>query len=338
MENTRLRYIDIAKGIAMICIMLGHWGNSDINRVVYTFHVPIFFFITGFFISSKRSTKDFVKVKFRTLIVPYILTCIVVTIIGTLREWIISRDAVTVLKSMVYASLYGAGDSYTSPFYIPAIGAIWFLWATFWGSCFMRVSLNFDKYVRLAFVAGLFVLGYFSRAICWFPLSIQAGACATLFMYMGFLLKSELQTVSKVSKEVKCFGLVFAVVTWFSFIKDFQSFWLVHCDIGRGIVDIWGCICACSIVILISRIIDNKTKYISSFLSYFGKYSLLVLCVHAADYFFPVWSMVGLLVKCGMPESYHFIAVAIAKIPIDLIIVYVLSKITLVRRLYGIKD
>ncbi|WP_207662353.1 acyltransferase family protein [Coprococcus comes] len=50
LENKRLQYIDIAKGIAMICIILGHMGNANINRVVFTFHVPIFFFITGYFI------------------------------------------------------------------------------------------------------------------------------------------------------------------------------------------------------------------------------------------------------------------------------------------------
>lgn len=41
-KNARLQYIDIAKGIAMICIILGHLGNANINRVVFTFHVPIF--------------------------------------------------------------------------------------------------------------------------------------------------------------------------------------------------------------------------------------------------------------------------------------------------------
>ncbi len=338
MENIRVRYIDIAKGISVLCIILGHWGNSNINRVVYTFHVPIFYLITGFFISDKRSIKEFIEVKFRTLIIPYILTCIIVIVLGTLRGWIISHDPTTALKVWSYASLYGAGDSYTSPFYIPAIGALWFLWATFWGSCFLRGSLNFNKYVRLTFVVCLFVVGYFSRGICWFPFSIQAGACSTLFMYIGYLLRNEIKTVTNISKEVRYFGMVFAVVTWFSFIKDFQSFWLVHCDIGRGIVDIWGSICACSIIILLSKVIDHKMKYISNFFLFFGKYSLIVLCVHTTDYFFPLWRIVGILVQHGMPESYHLLVVALAKIPIDLIIVYFLSKISLVRRLYGMKD
>lgn len=42
----RVGYLDIAKGIAIICIVLGHLGIPAINRVVFTFHVPIFYFIT----------------------------------------------------------------------------------------------------------------------------------------------------------------------------------------------------------------------------------------------------------------------------------------------------
>lgn len=60
-KNVRLQYIDIAKGIAMICIILGHLGNANINRIVFTFHVPIFFFITGYFTNSKRDLNDFIK-------------------------------------------------------------------------------------------------------------------------------------------------------------------------------------------------------------------------------------------------------------------------------------
>lgn len=59
-KSTRLQYIDIAKGIAMICIILGHLGNASINRIVFTFHVPIFFFITGYFTNKKRDLNGFI--------------------------------------------------------------------------------------------------------------------------------------------------------------------------------------------------------------------------------------------------------------------------------------
>ena len=82
------------------------------------------------------------------MLVPYIISSIVIIIIGTLKGvwW---NNAFDEFQNWCYAALYGAGDTYTEPFWIPGIGAIWFLWATFWGSIFLRISFKFDKYIRL---------------------------------------------------------------------------------------------------------------------------------------------------------------------------------------------
>lgn len=69
--------------------MLGTLGSIIfINRVVFTFHVPIFFFITGYFMNSKCGIKDYARNKLRTLIIPYIVTCIVIVMLGTLNGFI----------------------------------------------------------------------------------------------------------------------------------------------------------------------------------------------------------------------------------------------------------
>ena len=338
LDNKRLQYIDIAKGIAMICIILGHMGNANINRVVFTFHVPIFFFITGYFISDKCEVNIFVRNKVRTLIIPYLITCFAIVIIATLQG-AICGDAIVEIKKWSYASVYGAGDSYTNPFYIPGIGAIWFLLATFWGSIFLRISLNFNKYIRLFSIAVIFAIGYYSRKLFWFPLSIQAGACATLFMYMGNLLNLTKDILKEIPNEVKKFGIGFAMVTWYFFIKDFQSFWLVHCDIGRGIVDIFGSMCACAMVILISRTIEIKTKKISNVLAYLGRYSLLILCVHVIELnLVQWWKITDKIIIMGGTEEVRLVVIIICKLILDLGITYILSKITFVRRIFGYKN
>lgn len=38
----RIRSVDITRGIAIFSIIIGHLGIGIVNRVVYTFHVPIF--------------------------------------------------------------------------------------------------------------------------------------------------------------------------------------------------------------------------------------------------------------------------------------------------------
>lgn len=337
MDTKRMRYIDIAKGIAMICIIVGHLKSQNIIRVVYTFHVPIFYIITGYFINNKRTVLDFLKVKFRTLVVPYIITCLVIIMVGTLKGWK-QGNAISAFGYWCYAAVYGAGISYTTPFFIPAIGALWFLLATFWGSIFLRVSLDFNKYARIGVITLLFIFGYYSRIFFWFPLSIQAGACATIYMYMGILAKDMKNAIKETSQELKACVVLFAIIIWMCFIKDFQSFKLVNCDIGRGIIDVFGSVCACYVVILVSKIIEENTKYIGNFFAYFGKYSLFVLCIHIIELnLFPWWRLVRILEIYKLKESYQLLFVIFIKLFADLTCAYILSRISIVKILYGMK-
>ena len=252
----RLRFVDIAKGISIICIILGHLGIHNITRVVFTFHVPIFFLITGYFVSRKEGVRDFAMKKARTLLVPYFVTSLVMIAVAAglgLRDGGVLHN----VKEWTYAALYASGGRYDKPFYIKEIGAIWFLWASFWGCLFLRAALELEARWRIAVIAALFAFGYYSRALCWFPLSIQAGACAAAFMYLGYLFRAEEGTLRGISMQTKAFGTLAALGTWVMFIKDFQAFWLVNCDFGRGIVDIFGCICACYIVLLGAYFLDR---------------------------------------------------------------------------------
>ena len=62
MVGKRNNAVDIARGIAMFSIVLGHLGVSSINRVVFTYHLPIFYLISGFFFhDTSGSYRDFIK-------------------------------------------------------------------------------------------------------------------------------------------------------------------------------------------------------------------------------------------------------------------------------------
>lgn len=338
MDSKRVKFIDITRGIAIICIIIGHLGIYNINKIVFTFHVPIFFLITGYFISDKATVLDFIKKKFRTLIVPYICTCLVMIVMGVLKAYIL--DGTNAMKNAFlnwgYASLYGAGDSYTEPFYIMSIGAIWFLWATLWGSIFLRISLNLKQEVRIFYVAALFGIGYYSRSLFWFPLSIQAGCCATLFMYIGYIYKNMRITLKSITDEAKEFITVFAVVVWVSFIREFQSFWLVHCDVGRGIADIFGCLCGCYIVFLVARFIEKYIIVLSKGLAFIGKYSLFMLCIHIIELnLFPWWELTDKMIAMGMLPTLQLPIIIVGKLIMDISLTVFCAHCNAVRIIFG---
>lgn len=336
----RLLFFDIAKGISIICIILGHIEHKQIQQFVFTFHVPIFFLITGYFITEKRSIKAFIKNKFKTLIVPYICTCIVIILLGTLRDGLFygmnaAKESAT---GWLYASLYGSGIDYSEPFYIKAIGAIWFLWASFWGSIFLRCTLGVKWEYRFFIVGVLFLVGYYSRELFWFPLSIQAGYCATLFIYLGNIARKLKTTLENVSIEIKSVFTVFAIWMWVAFIYDFKGFYLVECDFGRGIVDIVGCLCGSYVIIMASQFIEKHSKYISAGLSYLGKYSLIALCVHIVELnLFPWGRIADFLIAYGMPVDLKMCFIILGKLLMVIAAVIIFSKWNFSRKLFGYK-
>lgn len=94
MQNKRNIWVDYAKGIGIILVVYGHVArgvfnakvpmNTDVYRVVdsaiYTFHMPLFFFLSGLFFYESFSNKKwihFISGKIDTIIYPYILWSII---------------------------------------------------------------------------------------------------------------------------------------------------------------------------------------------------------------------------------------------------------------------
>ena len=71
-KKGRIEYIDVAKGIGIILVVLGHLDvKGQISReIIYSFHVPLFFMLSGMFIGSGEFLKS-LKKNFRTVYIPF---------------------------------------------------------------------------------------------------------------------------------------------------------------------------------------------------------------------------------------------------------------------------
>lgn len=69
--------IDIAKGIGIYLVCLGHTTpNEVVLKWLYSFHMPLFFFLSGIFHSQSENYFVFFKKKVRALLVPYLFFAI----------------------------------------------------------------------------------------------------------------------------------------------------------------------------------------------------------------------------------------------------------------------
>lgn len=82
----RIEYMDIAKSFGIICVILGHMGNLYVKRFVFSFHMPLFFVISGYFLSDKMTPKDIFIKRSKQLIPPYIFTCASILLLSIVKN------------------------------------------------------------------------------------------------------------------------------------------------------------------------------------------------------------------------------------------------------------
>lgn len=71
--TSRLTYIDVAKAIFMMIIVMDHTGCIEPFPLAFSVDVPAFMLLSGYFFSSKLPFLDFLKIKGRTLLIPFVV-------------------------------------------------------------------------------------------------------------------------------------------------------------------------------------------------------------------------------------------------------------------------
>lgn len=127
----RMMWLDIAKGLAIILMVLGHClsDQTALHDFIYSFHMPLFFLAAGFTMRAKP--RDVViKSSARRLLVPYFVVCGVLFAFAFVQPHALneSLDTQRPWYVVLVEIMYAAGDQ--GDFFghhYQAIGALWFL-------------------------------------------------------------------------------------------------------------------------------------------------------------------------------------------------------------------
>lgn len=194
----RIFFIDVAKAICIVLVVVGHYvpDNSPdwyvtVHDIIYTFHMPLFMFASGYvYIATIKDIPygQFILKKIKRLMVPYFATSIIVISIKILMEGSMSVDNPV------------TADSYLRMFYYPEAGYfLWFIWALWW--MFVIIPLFKTRKAR-------FVLFFISLVLHYMPLPLTDLFCIEQFKKMLVFFM---------------FGIIaFEHIRLHSFIKDFK--------------------------------------------------------------------------------------------------------------------
>jgi len=273
MQKQRIAWADVAKGVGILAVIIGHLGIPIFNRLVFPWHMPLFFIISGMFISLRTTRLEFCKKKVRSLMIPFIVTSM--ALIAAEGFWGIytSSFSVAVLR-MTKTAVYALCGSGSLPVFgrIRGIGAIWFLEALCIALITLRVLLQ-CKHKHLIMVV-LFLLAWFSTKFVWLPFNLQSGLFAVPFVFYGFAILKNEDLASSRSKALAAIGLI-AFVTLVYLDRPVMS-------MVRNYAMPWDLLAAPLIVhfvILMSAVISHWSL-LCSVLTWYGKNSLTILCCH----------------------------------------------------------
>lgn len=139
-DQVRLRWIDLARGLAIVLVALGHLttGNGtsvwfpaldDLHTGLYLFHMPLFFILGGLVLNVRgRDFRGFASRRARTLLVPYYVFSL----------YYLAKPLMLTAHPEL-AATFGAATSDVgqTAWDVLVMGeGLWFLWAYFWGQLF----------------------------------------------------------------------------------------------------------------------------------------------------------------------------------------------------------
>jgi fucose 4-O-acetylase-like acetyltransferase len=285
-QHSRIDYIDIAKGIGILLVVMGHNDFSLLSpflfKLIYSFHMPMFFFMSGIFFKPDMAFMPLLRRRFDSVLRPYIFIILLI-FFATLS--FTKVDIVTSTTRLVKA-LYGNGHylDWVQLWFLPHLFVV-SLFAFLFFRLVRRSGLPWLKWVLLMVVQVVGVLGIsafwpftiniFGRQLTVFglPFSLDLVFISGFFFILGFeLFQSFPLAIFKRSQLCLMFGLLLSGLVWFfppsiDFnIRQFDSLVLNTLEALLGIFF------ALSLALQIERV-----TWLAAIFKYIGRASLIIL-------------------------------------------------------------
>jgi fucose 4-O-acetylase-like acetyltransferase len=189
MPNNRNQTLDISKGIGIILVVFGHnWmvshGSRELFRVIFSFHMPLFLFLSGVFLNENSSLREFSISRMHSLLKPYFATLTILGLIKLSSDVVNKRNFSANFLDYMGGVLYGTGSTIVWP-------PLWYLPHLFIVLCIALlmiklVQLNKTKWLILAISLGTGVFLLNPRDLPW---SLDLVPISLFFVVAGYLCR-----------------------------------------------------------------------------------------------------------------------------------------------------
>ncbi|MDO4962891.1 MAG: acyltransferase [bacterium] len=338
-KNERIKFLDVAKGIAIIAVVLGHtagvcessifnnmyiMGNINKNIIIFTssFHMPMFFILSGIALFYNNtwqniSIKEFFIKKSKKILYPYVIFSILIILFQS-----IMFSGVDILKDIIDTVI------------LNGISILWFLIALLIGEVLFVtiIKLCKNKLTKiiifiLFIITNLFLykinyIPYYDKYINIFKILnvLNRGIAASVFISIGYYS-------TKILKKMKITKIMQFTLGLLTFILYLYFYKNNGVDFRMSVIGnpIWYSInlsLGTFSFIMFSKTILEKCK----FLAFLGKNSLIIYLTHLN--FLIINHSINLSLKIFAFKSYiiQFIFLSSIIIAIESLLILIINK------------
>ena len=315
----RIDYIDSARGLAILFVLIGHLCSLKygLGQYFYSFHMPMFFIISGMLLSYNNSWKDmafydiFIK-KLKSFMYPYIIF----SILSILYIWF-SKDLNSAINSIfIFISLEG-------------ISSLWFLPALLIGELVFILIMKYCSKIQsiITFIFILIITTLFCCLGAKLGFILVTGIKTYTMQGLGIIIRSLIAAIFIVigyylvninlnKKTLFITTIISLIINLCLFRYNIVN--LHYCAIGNPILYYVNSITGSIGFIGLSKLFLGKIKL----LIFYGKNSLILFMTHGN------LGIIHLVEKIAiyLPESIRWISMVILLIIFETIIVLIINK------------
>jgi fucose 4-O-acetylase-like acetyltransferase len=286
----RNKAIDIEKGLGIILVALGHnWvigqDNEELSRIIYSFHVPLFFFLSGVLFHSDAKFVDLLNQKWQSILKPYFAVLLGVALSVGLSEKIFPFEN-------LLGVLFGTGQSilWTPMWFLPNLFVtVLFSWALISFLKLMEKTFRAHLTVFILMMTGIWVMNLFRHVsigsliliadkkydLIGLPFSLDLIFISSAYFILGNIISDKIKNYKfSIYYLTLAFALFFASHYFFN-----ESMNLNYRIYGDPILSTLQAICGIYLIVAFSEAVKD-IRSIEVTLSYIGSGSLFVLIFH----------------------------------------------------------
>lgn len=179
--NVFSKTIDSAKGFAIILVVLGHI-NSPVGTLIFSFHIPLFFFLAGIFIKTSYPDAAYLVKSIDRLMIPFLLFGALGLLAETIKNLLLNRPFESIEQSLS-GLLYWMDAPHMHHYGF----VLWFLPALFWGRAIVFFAVKHIRWRPEILAAASVLVAWLAAKYATLPFGLDKSLVALPWIMMGYV-------------------------------------------------------------------------------------------------------------------------------------------------------